>query len=414
MAVNKFMWQALLVVMLVFTSLLAQLSAQQTVLFRERFETPGAAGQYGFPYKYPENGHWTVEHLPTGGYDGRGAAKITMRAGHTQYSFGWAMTTLANNHTFQMGDGFYLRFRIKFDEAMRSNEAWGNKFVMMGVPGTSPNSRFILYMSPPSGSSGCTLGMRPPNDGPWAYPGYYGISGFTSFSTSPLLQDSWSVAPKVNIGWDCAPPIYFTRPSNSRNATPGANSARPSNGWYHVQIYVQSGHAGQGAFKTWANNNNFAAPTTQKIGLTEGLGVQDWNRGATIGGYMDTATPSVNLGYVIDDVELGLTFDPTWFPGGVAPTPVNCTVSPWALTNTEPWGACVNNTQTRAEFWTRSIVTPASNGGTCTDPLNETRQGTQACVSPPPPDITRLDCSTVTVVKQPNGTWALQGVCSGR
>ena len=217
--------------------------------------------------------------------------------------------------SFAMGDSFYLRFRIRFLESMRANETWGNKFVMMGVTGTEPNSRFILYMSGPSGNSGCSLGMRAPNDGPWAYPSHYGISGFSSFETAPLKQDSWSVTPKVNIGWDCAPPIYFTRPSNQRNSVPGANSGRPSNGWYHVQIYVQSGVPGQGAFKTWANNNSFGSPTSQRIGLPSGLGVTDWNRGATIGGYMDTATPSVDLGYTIDDVEIGPTFDPASVPG---------------------------------------------------------------------------------------------------
>lgn len=307
--------------------------AQQPVWFSEDFENPGNNGQYGFGYVYPTAGYWTNQHLPTGGWDGRGAAQVTMLAGRTQYGFGWAMTNL--NRSFAMGDAFYLRFRVRFQETMRANEGWGNKFIMMGVTGTSPNSRFILYMSPPSGNSGCTLGMRAPNDGPWAYPGYYGISGFTSFSTSPLLQDSWSVAPKVNIGWDCAPPIYFTRPTNSRNATPGANSARPSNGWYHVQIYVQSGAPGQGAFKTWANNNTFSTPTSQKIGLSEGLGVQDWNRGASIGGYMDTATPSTNLGYTIDDVQIGPTFDPAWYPGAspgptVPPAPVCLRILPGA------------------------------------------------------------------------------------
>lgn len=66
-----------------------------------------------------------------------------------------------------------------------------------------------------------------------------------------------------------------------------------------------------------------------------------------------------------------------------APVPTDATVSAWALASAGDWSACVNGTQTRAEVWTRTVITPATNGGS-TPPLSETRTGTQACVVTPP------------------------------
>jgi hypothetical protein len=52
----------------------------------------------------------------------------------------------------------------------------------------------------------------------------------------------------------------------------------------------------------------------------------------------------------------------------VAPTPVNCVVSEWSA-----WSTCTNGSQTR----TRTVITPASNGGTACPVLTESRSCTQ-------------------------------------
>jgi hypothetical protein len=234
-----------------------------------------------------------------------------MHAGQTQYTFGF--TTPSLNHQFQMGDGVYIRFRIKFDSDMLASSDWGNKFIMMGTTGTNPNSRIIVYMNPPNDSRGCTLGFT--HNGvtpPWALPSYYDITGSSFFS---LSQVAWSLAPHVNIGWDCGPPVFQTTPNNPLDGRPGPqNSAKAIAGWTHIQIYAESGGAGQGVFRTWANNDNAASPSSERIGFTDGLGVVGWGDGATIGGYMDNDPPASALGYVIDDFQIGDSFDPNWYP----------------------------------------------------------------------------------------------------
>lgn len=73
-------------------------------------------------------------------------------------------------------------------------------------------------------------------------------------------------------------------------------------------------------------------------------------------------------------------------------TPVNCVVSAFTLTSATAWGSCVNGTQTRSETWTRTVITPASNGGTSCPALSEIRTGSQSCtVTPPPPPPTGAD-----------------------
>lgn len=282
------------------------------VYFRADHENPNPNGdqRYNYSYKYPQ-GSWTWTHLPTGGWGASGAAHIQMHAGQTQYSFGFVTQQLG--HTFQNGEGVYIRFRIRYDEAMRGTPDWGNKFILMGTTGTTPNSRLIIYMNPPHPSRGCTLDFTDNGQTPaWAVPSYYGVSG-SSFAS--LIPVAWSLAPHVNISWDCGPPVLQTIPSNPLEARPGpANSAKAVDGWYHIQIYAQSGGPGQGVFKSWANNNDFNSPSAERNGLTGGLGVVGWGDGAVIGGYMDNATPTTDLGYVIDDVEIGDTFHPAWYP----------------------------------------------------------------------------------------------------
>ncbi|MCC7045062.1 MAG: hypothetical protein IT183_14450 [Acidobacteria bacterium] len=65
--------------------------------------------------------------------------------------------------------------------------------------------------------------------------------------------------------------------------------------------------------------------------------------------------------------------------------PVDAVVSDWSAWAGGDWSACSGGTQTRTETRTRTVITPASNGGS-TPALSETRTASQACtVTPPPP-----------------------------
>jgi hypothetical protein len=70
--------------------------------------------------------------------------------------------------------------------------------------------------------------------------------------------------------------------------------------------------------------------------------------------------------------------------GNAQPGAIDCVVSPFVLTSAGPWSTCVNGVQTRTETWTRTVITPPSNGGLACPPLTETRIGTQSCVVIPP------------------------------
>ena len=85
------------------------------------------------------------------------------------------------------------------------------------------------------------------------------------------------------------------------------------------------------------------------------------------------------------------------------PAPVNAVVSEWSAWTGGAWSACTNNTQTRTETRTRTVITPASNGGT-TPPLSETRTVSQPCTPPPPPVNCALSASTSST-----STWVLNG-----
>jgi hypothetical protein len=66
------------------------------------------------------------------------------------------------------------------------------------------------------------------------------------------------------------------------------------------------------------------------------------------------------------------------------PTPTDATVSDWsAWSPTSDWSACTSGSQTRTEQRTRSVVTPAIQGG-ATPALVDTRTVSQACTASPP------------------------------
>jgi hypothetical protein len=63
--------------------------------------------------------------------------------------------------------------------------------------------------------------------------------------------------------------------------------------------------------------------------------------------------------------------------------PVNCVVSEWSEWVAGEWSQCVSGQQTRTETRTRTVLTPASNGGTC-PALSETMTVSQICTAPAP------------------------------
>ena len=305
--------------------------AQLTTWFSESFETSPQGTRYGFEWLWPGEGRYAVTHMSTGGWDGRGAAHVLIRAGTSQYNLGWIISPL--NRTFTVGDSMYIRFRIRFDDNYPGfqNRDAKNKFILIGQTThdtTIPNSRVLVYIHPPNDQFGCTLGqvdyLNNTGPFPWATTAYFGLSG--SWFSAPNYPIYGSIGPYVNINWigNCAPPALVARGNLVNAPAPGPNSARPVNGWYHFQIQAQSGNPGQGAFRMWVNNNNFGAPTSAQIGLRDGLWVTGWgNSQLFVGGYQDEP-PAHDLGYRLDDFQLGPSFDATWYPGGggtVRPSP---------------------------------------------------------------------------------------------
>ena len=157
-----------------------------------------------------------------------------------------------------------------------------------------------------------------------------------------LSGDSWngrymglSTARNIEGPAACAaPPILMTSWNNSNRGTPGyASSAQwgtfpgapATDGWYHIQLEMKSGPAGSAYLKNWGNSNDYARPTSQQfplrnnLGQTMGLGVTGWP-GASLGAYMDNPAPTT-LSYIVDDFEIGRSFDPNRYPGGGSTEP---------------------------------------------------------------------------------------------
>src|SRR5690606_453889 len=80
------------------------------------------------------------------------------------------------------------------------------------------------------------------------------------------------------------------------------------------------------------------------------------------------------------------------------PPPVDAVVSAWGPWTGGTWSDCVNGSQSRTETRTRTVITPASNGGS-TPTLSETRTATQACTVEPPPPPPPVDAVTPEQLK---------------
>jgi hypothetical protein len=297
----------------------ADAGSQRTIYFAADFSKPDANGTgfYNFAGTYPQSGKWTHAHLPTGGRAGGPAAQITQIAGATQYNLGWFTPAFGS---FILGDHVYFRFRVKWLPTMRVSNAH-NKFLLFGRPDRANQSRVILTHDSEHDNIGATLGWNGNDPSDWglsASPNtwYEGVVK----GIGPIRPHAWSFGLHRNIHGEAgnvAGPVLMTWPGSPlQHLLPGGRGtvgAASTDGWYHVQLYVRSGTAGNAQFKIWVNNNKFETPTKQNLTVTDGLGVSGWSEnGAVIGGFADSDSKN-NTGYILDSFEAAGTFDSAWY-----------------------------------------------------------------------------------------------------
>jgi hypothetical protein len=286
-------------------------------------------GNYDFDTNLTDQG--TINHLPTGGYDGGPCMEFVPTTTTDQYQMGYGCSSLA--HAFDLNTGFiYFRWRMRFDDAYRWNTGGRLKFLFWGysqefVPPGVNFSRLIFYLDRPADNKVGALGSKnysPPytyGDGeyfPYAIPDYFDVVGEDDDWTS---GEFGSLRAVVNIGNNAAGPICLHYGNRSPAVIPGPNSAAPVNGWYHIQALIQAGSNPNNYGRFWVNNNDFNNPTfTQvwwpdysSVGEDSGLSTYDWANGFVFGPYVDT-TQAVGQKIRAQHCEAALTFDPTWYP----------------------------------------------------------------------------------------------------
>jgi len=309
-------------------------SAQVATWFRADFNGPG--GLYNFANRYPQSATtWQTEHLPTGGWAGSGAPHVTVKGcgpqtgrpcntAENQFNIGWVTPTL----TTRTGSTEFVRFRIKFDPftMFTASRGFGAKFILHG---TSGSNRWIIHLYPPYENNGCTLGFESYGSMGWTPPASqwwrasdWGLPPF-SRGVGPLA----GFTPNVNISWSCAAAV-LVHASDYPAQKPQAVGAAPVDGWYHLQFQAITGAAGASGMRVYANNNDQARPSSERLNMPEALSASALNQGVSVGGYWGVAQAQ-DIGFVIDDFEIGPTFDPNWYPGGVVqPPPCTFAVSP--------------------------------------------------------------------------------------
>lgn len=305
-------------------------TAQVSSWFRADFDNPNASGtnNYNFAGRYPTSAtSWSHDHQASGGWNGSGGAHVVVKGcpgggcttAEHQFNVGWYSP--AFNRSFSMGDSAFVRFRIKFDpNTVFPRDQWGAKFILLGTTGTSPNSRWILHLWPAMANGGCTLGFNYgllgwlPGASMWTAASQFGLS--SNFDQSPANGMYAGFSSNVNIGWSCNPAVLVSRSNHASPVPkPQSNGAAAVNGWYHLQFQATSGNVGSADFRSWANNNNQSVPSSEHLNMPDGLGVTGWEQGVVVGGFWGTAQPT-DIGFVIDDFEIGSSFDPNWYPGG--------------------------------------------------------------------------------------------------
>lgn len=223
---------------------------------------------------------WAHRYLSNGGYDGGGCAHIVQRSGRDQYQLGWVFSGGAMK-TWSIGAIAYFRFRMRFDTIWRwdGEATMQNKLLDWGAESGGGN-RVILMNECPHTGDVCTI------------PSSTYSSDFGGFSL------------KQGIGGEIGQNL----------CTPGYPVTFGT--WYHIQGCVQSSNSSTGHHKLWINNNDFSNPTAQW--LNRNIGVADWGDSWDMGGFI-SETPSRDQGWRYQHLEIGDSFDASWFPGGSEP-----------------------------------------------------------------------------------------------
>ena len=302
--------------------------APGTTWFREPFETLGPDNLYGFANRYVQSPNtWETSHLPAGGWNGSAGAHVIIHpcegcdTSSNQFNTGWQTPELASLGKPESvpGDGVYIRWRIRFDDEQRWTYETPNqavaKFVLFGQTGTEPNSRVILHLFNPMQNGGCSLGFTytdPPGSAEWVQPSEWGLPN-DNWGEPGLLGHFGTFSAHVNIGWDCTQGVLVTHGDYATPLSPQHVGAAPIDGWYHLQFYLKSGLASDAEFRIWANNDDEANPSSQRTGFN--LGVVGWGGMIDFVGYWGVATGNHN-GFVVDDLEVGDSFHPNWYPDG--------------------------------------------------------------------------------------------------
>jgi hypothetical protein len=300
------------------------------VWFREPFEELGAQNMYGFANRFPQSETtWTTEHVAGAGWNGTSGAHVTVHGctgcntSENQFNIGWSTPALADlgKPTTELGDEVFIRWRIRFDEGHRWSDGGpmeaSAKFVLYGSTGEEPNSRVIIHLFNPYENGGCSLGFDysftdPPYapEDEWVTPQDWGLPN-GSWSDEGLSGHVGSFSPHVNIGWDCAPGVLVTH-AGGVDLPPQHVGAAPQDGWYHLQFALRSGVDGTARFRIWANNNDVDAPSSERNDFD--LQILGWDSSVDFGGYWGVATEN-EMGFIVDDLEVGDGFDAAWYPG---------------------------------------------------------------------------------------------------
>jgi hypothetical protein len=94
---------------------------------------------------------------------------------------------------------------------------------------------------------------------------------------------------------------------------------------------------------------------------------------------------TVSREYDCQTPRLHMTVTVTADPPPPPPAPVDCVVSAWSTPVVGEWSACANSVQTRTSSSTRTVVTPAANGGAACPSLTSSVIESRSCTVAPPP-----------------------------
>jgi hypothetical protein len=311
--------------------------AQSAPWFRADFENLNQSGtnMYNFANRYAQSSTtWQVTHTTNQGWNGSAAPHAVVHGcsggagcnlSEHQFNIGWTTPSLGG--TRAMGSPVFIRYRIKFDPDTRFPQGQLRaKFIMLGQTGTSPNSRWIIHLLGPHDNQGCSLAFDSYSSMGWIPSSTYWYRGSqfglpAEFGSSSLNDRYAGFVSNVNIGWSCTPAVLVA-PSNHPSPVPKPQNrgAAAVGGWYHLQFEAVPGNNGQADFRIWANNNTQTSPSSEHVNMADGLGIQGWTGGVDVGGYWQTSYPG-SIGFIIDDFEVGGSFDPNWYPGAGGPQP---------------------------------------------------------------------------------------------